>query len=371
MKRGNITKRGKNSWQLKFDVPSIDGQRQQRYATVRGTYREAQAKLIHLLNSSNEGTLPDPSSATVSEYFRQWLDGTHEQSPKTLERYGELIERQIIPHLGAHKIQKLAPEHVQRWHGSLIAEGLSPRTIGHAHRVLRLGLQNAVKNRTLARNVATVHAPPKVEEGELEILSSDQITDVILKLEGRTLCPIVTLALATGMRRGELLALQWGDIDLDGGTLRVERAVEETKTHGLRIKPPKTKRGRRNITLPSEAVTLLRAHKVKQMELRLALGMGKVESSTLVFSNVEGKLIRPRNLSKAWSRERNALKLPSVSFHAFRHSHVSMLIRAGVDILTISRRLGHANASITLNVYGHMIEGADAAAAKAIEGVLK
>jgi integrase len=132
-----------------------------------------------------------------------------------------------------------------------------------------------------------------------------------------------------------------------------------------------SKRGRRNVTLPSEAVTTLRAYKVKQLELRLALGKGNLASETLVFGTIDGGLIRPRNLSKTWWRARSALKLPAVSFHAFRHTHASMLLWRGVDVLTVSRRLGHANASITLNVYGHLIEGADAAAAKAIEGVLK
>ena len=105
------------------------------------------------------------------------------------------------------------------------------------------------------------------------------------------LLPVVSLALATGMRRGELLGLQWGDIDLDAGTLRVERSVEETKA-GLRLKPPKTKRGRRNITLPSEAVAMLRAHKVRQMEIRLALGMGNIKPDTLVFGTIEGELVQ-------------------------------------------------------------------------------
>jgi integrase len=137
----------------------------------------------------------------------------------------------------------------------------------------------------------------------------------------------------------------------------------------LRLKPPKTKRGRRNITLPSDTVAMLRAYRVQQLELRLALGLGNIMADTLVFSTVNGGLLRPRNLSQAWWRIREAKKLPPVSFHAFRHSHVSMLIRAGVDILTVSRRLGHSKASITLDVYGHLFEGADAAAAKAIAGM--
>ena len=106
------------------------------------------------------------------------------------------------------------------------------------------------------------------------------------------------------------------------------------------------------------------------LEIRLALSMGNITSSTLVFGTMEGELIRPRNLSKSWDRTRSAMRLPPVSFHAFRHTHASMLIRAGIDVLTISRRLGHAQASITLDVYGHIFEGGDAAAAKAISGIL-
>ena len=122
--RGNITRRGRLSWQIKFDVPAQDGKRQQRYATVRGTYKDAQKELTKLLNAADEGTLPDPSSATIADYLRIWLNGPLGLSPKTLERYRELGERQIIPQLGATKLQKLKPEHVQRWHGALIGQGL-------------------------------------------------------------------------------------------------------------------------------------------------------------------------------------------------------------------------------------------------------
>jgi integrase len=173
------------------------------------------------------------------------------------------------------------------------------------------------------------------------------------------------------MRRGELLGLQWGDIDLDAAKpfLRVERSLEETKA-GLRLKSPKTVRGRRNVTLPADTVAMLRAHKVEQMQLRLALGTGNIKADMLVFSDIEGRPLNPHTVSRAWRRVCDAKKLPSVSFHALRHTHVSVLINAGVDVLTISRRIGHARASMTLDVYGHLIRGGDEAAAKAIQGML-
>ncbi len=174
---------------------------------------------------------------------------------------------------------------MEQWHGTLLKAGLAPRTVGHAHRLLARVLRYAVENGTVARNVAAIRKPPKVEEQELGILTADQIAEVRAKLAGHTLLPIVELALATGMRRGELLGLQWGDVDLDAGTLRVERSVEETRA-GLRLKPPKTKRGRRSIGLGEGAIAMLRAHRVQQMELRFAIGAGAIQPTTLVFSTI-------------------------------------------------------------------------------------
>ena len=141
------------------------------------------------------------------------------------------------------------------------------------------------------------------------------------------------------MRRGELLALCWEDVDLDGAKIRIERALEETAA-GLRFKAPKTKHGRRTISLPASAVEAVRAHRLKQLELRIALGQGKPEPNALVFSTTEGEPLSPDNLSRDWRRVVAAMNLPSVKFHALRHSHASALIASGLDVLTVSRRLG-------------------------------
>ena len=266
--------------------------------------------------------------------------------------------------LGQRQNQKLTPEHFERWHAALLSEGLSPRTVGHAHRVLGAALRRAVENGTLARNIAAIRKPPAVEQDEIE---TEQIAAVLDLLKGHSLHPIVSLALATGLRHGELLALEWSDIDLERGVLRVERSLEQTKA-GLRLKSPKTKRGRRNIGLPADTVAMLREHRKAQIELRLALGQGG--QPVLVFSTIEGGHRKPNGISRGWRQTCKARKLPRVQFHALRHTHASTLIRAGVDVLTISRRLGHSSASMTLDVYGHLMEGADAAATKAIAGVL-
>jgi integrase len=231
-------------------------------------------------------------------------------------------------------------------------------------------LQRAVESETLSRNVASAVRPPKIEGREVEMLTAEQINDVLAKLEDHALYPIVALALATGMRRGELLALRWEDVDLDVSTLKVERSLEESN-RGLRFKAPKTKHGRRAIPLPPTAVEVLRAHRLRQLELRVALGQGKPEPGALVFCTVEGAPLAPDDLSRDWWRLTLTRKLPRVSFHSLRHSHASALIAAGLDVLTISRRLGHGSPVVTLGVYGHMFRDTGRAAANAIEAVLK
>jgi integrase len=342
---------------------------------VRGKRQDAQRELTRLLAESDAGTLVEPSKTTVEQCITAWLDGAHGLAPKTAERYLQLAKQQIYPHLGAIMLQRLKPSQIQDWHAHLIKSGgkggkpLSAQTVTHAHRVLHRALERSVKNETLARNVASVISPPKVEEEEVETLSADEVAVTLHKLQGHDLYSIVAVALGTGMRRGELLAVRWSDTELDGAIVRVKRSLEETK-EGLRFKAPKSKRGRRTISLPPSVVTVLREHRRKHLELRLALGLGRPEPDALVFCHPDGLPMSPDNLSRDWIRACKALSLPKVMFHALRHTHVSALIAAGLDVVTISRRIGHSKPTVTLNTYGHLFKNTDTAAAAAIEAAL-
>jgi integrase len=172
------------------------------------------------------------------------------------------------------------------------------------------------------------------------------------------------------MRRGELLATRWGDLDLDAATVRIERSIEETAS-GLRPKGPKTRSGRRVITLPHTVIAVLREHRRGQLEQRFSLGAGALKPEDLVFATLEGNPLSPDNLSRDWRRTLRARKLPLVSFHALRHTHASALFAARVDIVTISRRLGHASPKVTLQVYAHVFEPNDAVAADAIDAAMQ
>ena len=174
--------------------------------------------------------------------------------------------------------------------------------------------------------------------------------------------------LATGMRRGEILALRLY-VDLDAAVVHVQRSLEETQA-GLRFKAPRLPR-RRTISLPTKAVAVLREHRRQLLEMRLALGLGKPDNDTLLFGGLDGSPMRPNQLSWLWRSACKALKLHKVSFHALRHTHASALIAAGLDVVAVSRRLGHANPTVTLNIYGHLFKNDDNAAAMAIDAVLE
>jgi integrase len=222
----------------------------------------------------------------------------------------------------------------------------------------------------VARNVAHVIKPPKVDDKEIESLTAVQVGTVLAALDGHALHPIAVLALSSGARRGEILGLRWADLDFDGGTMRIERSLEQTRA-GLKFKQPKSRHSKRTVGLPPIAVEALQAHRRRQLELRLALGQGKLADDALVFTTIDGDLIPPNNLSRDWWRFVKTRKLPKVSFHGLRHSHVSALIASGIDPVTVSRRIGHASVSTTLNIYAHQFAKTDARAADAIEAALK
>ena len=207
----------------------------------------------------------------------------------------------------------------------------------------------------IAQNPAALVHPPRVRQTEIEILRQNEVEAMLASLRSRNalLFTIAIVALGSGLRRGELCALRWSNIDLESRTLRVEQSIEQTRA-GLRFKAPKTKHGLRSMTLPPSVISELRAHWRAQNEQRLALGLGRGSPDDLVFPAWDHQPLMPNTLSREWSRAVAAIGGRRISLHALRHTHASSLIAAGVDILTVSRRLGHASPTITLGAYGHL-----------------
>ena len=388
---GHIRRRSKQSWELKFEVGTdpLTGKRRVRYASFKGTKRAAALELARLVSANASGETVDPSKMTIKEFLDRWDRdwASTNVSPKSLERYRQVIKNQIIPHIGSLHIQKLRPVHLSELYAKLVRtgrksrpkgdvhalannsqpdQGLAARTVGHCHRILHRAFGHAATWGVMQQNIAALVSPPRVASTEIKILTEKQIGGVLRHLEGRTLRPIVALALATGARRGELLTLRLKDLDLPAGLVRFERSLEQTKG-SLRFKAPKTKNGRRTVAIPPWMVTELRSHLLTQQKRRLALGMGRAPDDGLLFARWDGEARSPHWLTQKFAQAMAKLKIDGVTLHSLRHTHASQLIAAGMDILTISRRLGRGSPMITLAVYGHLFSNTDARAAEIME----
>ncbi len=355
--RGHIRPRGPGSRELKSDLgsDSLTGRRITKYKAVRGSKRDAEQELRRSLTTVDQDTHADAGKLAVGECLAWWLDDEvrHSVSRKTLERYREIVEKRLVPVLGALPLGKLQPVHVQNYYAQALKSGrrdgkggLSRQTGIHRDRVLHVAVKRARALRPT--NPAEDVERPRVERREIEVLEPDEFT-ALLKAAAATrpLTPIF-LALATGLRRGELLALRWLDINLDRASLTVAQSLEQTKD-GLRFKAPKTKRSRRTIALPPSAVEILQPHKVNQLKERMARGHGRNESG-LVFTRHGGERVNPRNFSKKFTRIERPAGVRPITFHGLRHTHVTNLLRQGVHPKIACERAGHASIAITLDV---------------------
>jgi integrase len=379
--KGHIQQRGKNSFRLKFDAGRDEktGERKTQFHTFRGTKRQAQVKMAELVTAVDQSKYVETNKITVAEFVRvrvnHW-ESAGDISARTAARYRELVENQIVPHIGAKLLQKLRTLDIEEWHTTLRTNGrangkggLAPRTIGHAHRVLGKALRDAARNELVVKNVVASQSAPKVDDDEMVIVK--EVPAFIELVRGHRLFVPAMISLFTGMRLGEVLALRWGRVDLDRKVIEVREALEETKAHGIRFKAPKTKAGRRDITLPDILVETLREFRKEQLEIRLKLGAGKLPGDALLFVRLESNALpSQKRYSKAWSDLADQMKMPDLAFHNLRHTHASQLIDEGVDIVTISKRLGHAKPDITLRIYAHLFRKDDGKAAAAINAAL-
>ena len=376
--RGSVQKRGKG-WRLVFDLDrDHTGRRRQRVIMFKGNKRDAEAELGGILAEIKNGGFVDPGNVTVAEYLTHWLEHVATKtSAKTHERYEEIVRLSFVPHLGAIKLSKLRPMDIQGLYATALKSGhmqreggLSPRTVLHYHRILSQALKQAVKWQLLLRNPADAVEPPRPEYREMVVLDEDQTAALIDRARGTLLYIPVLLAVSTGMRRGEVLALRWSDIDLDRGAVAVMQTLEKSRKHGLRFKHPKTKKSRRNITLPSITIDALRKHRAEQAELYLRLGCGWDEKG-LVCGRYDGGPINPNTLTSAFASLVRRTDIPQVTFHGLRHTHATALFRDGVHPKIAQERLGHSTIAVTLDLYSHVMPGMQEDAAMRVDTALR
>lgn len=361
---GTIYQRPNGSWSAQVALKG------RRLSFTAKTRREAQEWIKKTASQIDQGLSYASTKITLAEYLVGWLANIKVSKQKsTWTKYEQVCRSYIIPNLGKVKIKDIRPEHIQGLYNHLLDHKIGIYTILKIHAVLRSALEQAVKLGMMMRNPVHFAKPPKVPSNEMTILSDSQVSLLLIAAKGHRWEALYHLALTTGMRQMELLGLKWTDLDWIKQTLKVERQLVRPDKNGIQFSAPKTRYGKRLITLGSKTIDILRSHYDRQHGERMAAGEKWVEHG-LIFTNSLGGPIHPRNLLRNFKQLLRDGGLPTIRFHDLRHTAASLMLNAGIPVIAVSRRLGHARASITLDVYGHLIPGMQAEMADQIDDLV-
>ncbi|MCB9677901.1 MAG: site-specific integrase [Alphaproteobacteria bacterium] len=345
----------RNRYRASVSLPN--GKRKQVYGRTRAEVAE---KLTDLLKSVKDG-LPVPSDRlTMGGYLDEW-SAKHATKIRasTADRYARMLRVHVGPVIGSVKLSRLEPRDLDRVFATMHANGSAPATIRQARAIIGRALRDAERQGLVARNVAKLTDPPKVERREMECLNPEQARAFLTAAQdpGERFGALFVLAISHGLRLGELTGLRWDDLDLDAGTLTVRnqlQAVRGPQGETWKLVPPKTARSRRALALSTVATEALRAHRARQAEERLRMGPAWDDSWGLVFTNEIGRPVHPSNLTRRHFQPLlKRAELPRIRFHDLRHSAATLLLSAGEPVVAVSASLGHSQVSTTLNTYAH------------------
>ncbi len=326
---------------------------------------------------------------TLKEWLEWWLNEFKANRIKqtTHENYQTIIDKHIIPALGDKCLQELKVSDIVRLCNMKMDAGrqdgrnggLSKTTVNYILSILRMALGDAVKSEKITKNVALSIKKFEQEKPEKQALTNVQMKTFLNATKNDKYFAAYLLEACTGLRRGELLALQWDDINFEARTVRVKQGLVRVKNEDkdkkgnktkLILTPPKTKSSRRTITVPEEVIEALKRHKLKQKEEKILVGSA-YKNLNLVFCNPLGDFLHPCSFVKHYQRLLSRAKLPKISFHELRHTHASLLVDAGESIKVIQDRLGHTTSRMTLDIYSHTSSEMQERAAKRIGEMLK
>ena len=370
--KGTIRRRGAG-WTFQHEVIR-NGER--KYVTgTRRTKKAAQEALTESLAKHAKGEQLDPTKQTVAEFLRDWLAEVQPSvKPGTLRGYNDIVEHRLVPHLGDIRLTEVRPADISRCYTELRKAGrrdgnggLSETSIEHTHRALHAAFEHAARSRLIARNVADDVIKPKRGHVEMHVWTPEQLNTWLASVKDHRLYPLWLTAATTGARRGELLGLQWDDIDLDAGQLAIRRA-RVAVGYQVHVTTPKSGRAR-TIALDPQTVAVLKDWRQAQRKERMAFGNGRVDGP-YVFTREDGAPLHPHQVADAFDASVRRAKVRVCRFHDLRHGWASMALQAGVNPKVVSERLGHATTAFTLDKYAHVMPGMQHEAAGLVAGLV-
>jgi len=373
--RGYTVKKGKQYYAVVYEgIDPATGKERRRWIPAGPRRGDAEKLVTDIVKRKNDGQRTPHGKTTLGEYLTEkWLPLQQSRlRPSTYDDYRRMIRLHVIPTLGRIALHKLAPEDLDSLYARLLRSGrrdgkdggLGVKTVRKVHLVLHKALSDATRKGSVVRNVASIADPPKLssaKRSEIKFWTADQLRTFLDQVKNNRAFAALFVSAHTGMRRGELLGLRWSDVQLDDARLSVHQAVISV-AYEMQLSDVKTGAGRRTIDLDDRTVGVLRQWRKAQAEEKLLLGAGYHEQG-LVFCRADGDPTHPDLFSQTFDRAVAKSGLPEVTLHDLRHTHASLLLKAGVPVKVVSERLGHSNPAFTISVYQHVIPGMQAEAA--------
>lgn len=372
--RGYTVKKGKQYYAVVYEgIDPATGKERRRWIPGGPKKGDAEKLLTELVKRSNDGFRTPADKITFGEYVTErWLPlQAARLRPSTFDSYRKNLELHVIPAIGRIPLQRLEPEDLDTLYAKLLGSGrrdgkggLSVKTVRSIHLVIHKALKDALRKGSVVRNVADAADPPKLSSAkrpEIKVWTAEELRAFLDLIGSHRLHPAFHLSSHTGMRRGEILGLRWSDVDFDAARLSVRHAVISVD-YKIHLSDVKTGSGRRTIDLDDETLAVLRRWRKQQAEERLAIG-GARRTDDLVFCHPDGRPIHPDVFSQVFDRAVARSGLPVITLHDLRHTHATLLLKAGVPVKVVSERLGHASPAFTMSVYQHVIPGMQAEAA--------
>lgn len=373
---GSIFLRNDGRWVATVDYGYRNGKRD-RKSIYGATRKEVADQLKRVLRAQQLGMPAESGRLTVEQWLTRWLEALKPPARrfKAYTAYENHVRLHLIPAFGKRPLARLEPQEIREFMEGKARADFAPKSIGHFRNTLRAALNVAMRDGLIARNVAALVKPPRVPKPLPHVFSETEAAQFLALAKGHRLEAIFTVALALGLREGEILGLQWKDIDLDAGTLQVTQALQRVKRPGatkgkLELLPPKTDGSRRSIELPEVVLSSLQAHRQRQQDERRFAG-SRWRESGMVFTTSVGTMLDQRNMlrdafypimntpdpndSNPDPKTKRKL-LPRLRFHDLRHSAVTLLLAQGVHPRYIMELLGHSSISLTMNTYGHVVK---------------
>lgn len=362
---GCIYQRPDGRWVGSLSVRQPGGARKRKVVYGR-TQKEVQEKITSLRADQQNG-LPIPIGRTTGEAFlTRWLetmDGT--VRPTTFRRYSECVRLHVIPAIGSMALQQIGPSDLQALYADK-RKRLSPRSVLHIHRIVHEALGQAARWNLVPRNVADLVKAPRVERVEMKVWSREEARLFLRETAADRVAALYALALATGMRQGELLGLRWTAVDLDRDRVSVQKTLYRAVGGQYQLLEPKTASSRRSIDIDPAVVLALRQRRKDQMEERLRAGTTWCNDMDLVFTSALGEPLDGTYVTQAFQEKAKKLGLPPIRFHDLRHTCATILLQDGVHPKVVQEMLGHSTIAITLDTYSHVVAGMHHEASRAM-----